>query len=297
MAADLTQKIAQLAEEGRFPDGEAFSGISRSAAAALTRETGLPLRRIEQAALATGIVPLHYARNMQSLTPTEQSTLLGARVCVVGQGGLGGGVTEILARQGVGALTLIDGDRFEETNLNRQLLCTESGLGGLKAEAGADRVGRINAAVKVTHHAVFLDASNAAGLMAGADVVVDCLDNLRDRFVLEAAAKAAGIPLVSAAVAGTGGHATTIFPEDPGLRLIYGDPGQGAAQRGRSHPGHPALRRHPFGRPGMRRGYQNHPEERRAAPQPASGDGYDGQQLRGFRTQPSLKPRRQPKNS
>jgi molybdopterin-synthase adenylyltransferase len=226
VAADLTQKIAQQSEECRFPDGEAFSGLSRSAAAALAQETGLPLRRIEQAALDTGVVPLRYARNMQSLTCEDQSTLLGARVCVVGQGGLGGGVTEILARQGIGALTLIDGDRFEESNLNRQLFSTESGLGGLKVEAGADRVGCINAAVKVTHHAVFLDAANAAGLVAGADVVVDCLDNLRDRFVLEAAARTAGIPFVSAAVAGAGGHVTTIFPEDPGLRLIYGDPGQ-----------------------------------------------------------------------
>jgi len=226
VAVDLTQKITQLAEESRFPDGEAFSGLSRSATAALAGETGLQLRHIEQAALTAGVVPLRYTRNMKSLSPTEQSTLLGARVCVVGQGGLGGGVTELLARQGIGALTLIDGDRFEESNLNRQLLSTESGLGGLKAKAGADRVGRINVAVEVTHHALFLEAFNAADLVAGSDVVVDCLDNLRDRFVLETAAKAAGIPFVSAAVAGAGGHATTIFPEDPGLRLIYGDPGQ-----------------------------------------------------------------------
>jgi molybdopterin/thiamine biosynthesis adenylyltransferase len=226
VAADLTQKITQLAEEGRFPDGEAFRGLYRSATAALAGETGLPLRRIEQAALAAGVVPLRYTRNMKSLSPREQSTLLNARVCLVGQGGLGGGVTEILARQGIGALTLIDGDRFEESNLNRQLFSTESGLGNLKAEAAAKRVGRINAAVEVTYQAVFLNASNAADLVAGADVVVDCLDNLRDRFLLEAAAKAVGIPFVSAAVAGAGGHATTIFPEDPGLRLIYGDPGQ-----------------------------------------------------------------------
>jgi molybdopterin/thiamine biosynthesis adenylyltransferase len=226
VAADLPQKIVQLAEEGHFPDGKAFSGLSRFATAALAQETGISLKRIEQAALAVGIVPLRYARNMQGLTCEDQSTLLSARVCVVGQGGLGGGVTEILARLGIGALTLIDGDRFEETNLNRQLFSTESGLGSLKAAAAAKRVGRINAAVEVTHHAVFLNPSNAAGLVTGADVVVDCLDNLRDRFVLEAAAKAAGIPFVSAAVAGTGGHATTIFPEDPGLRLIYGDPDQ-----------------------------------------------------------------------
>ena len=225
-AEGLIREIQKQAKQSSFPDGEPFAGLCLSAAAALASKLGVTRRAIEVAALEEGITPQRYARNLKSFTPQDQAALLGSRVCVVGQGGLGGGVTEILARQGIGALTLIDGDRFEESNLNRQLLSTESGLGGLKAEAGADRVGRINAAVEVTHHAVFLDAANAADLLSGADVVVDCLDNLRDRFVLEAAAKAAGIPFVSAAVAGAGGHVSTIFPEDPGLQLIYGEPDQ-----------------------------------------------------------------------
>jgi len=75
----------------------------------------------------------------------------------------------------------------------------------------------------VEAHIEFLDAANAAGLLTGSDVVVDCLDSLKFRFILEEACKTAGIPLVSAAIAGVAGHVTTIFPEDPGLKQIYGD--------------------------------------------------------------------------
>jgi molybdopterin/thiamine biosynthesis adenylyltransferase len=226
VTAGFISEIEKRAENCAFPDKEPFRGLSLSATTALSQKFGLSRGQIEVAALERDIIPQRYARNMKSFTPQDQLALLSARVCVVGQGGLGGGVTEILARQGIGALTLIDGDRFEESNLNRQFFSTESGLGKLKAEAGGNRITSINAGVSVTRHAVFLDETNAAGLLAGADVAVDCLDSLKARFVLEAASKTAGIPFVSAAVAGAGGHVTTIFPEDRGLRLIYGEPDQ-----------------------------------------------------------------------
>ncbi len=129
---------------------------------------------------------------------------------------------EILARLGIGNLTLVDGDVFEESNLNRQLLSTPQTLGASKTATAANRVRQINPSVQTCMHDVFLDAENADRIIAGADVVVDCLDNLKTRFVLEKAARAAKIPLVSAAIAGTYGQITTIFPEDPGLSLIYG---------------------------------------------------------------------------
>ena len=72
----------------------------------------------------------------------------------------------------------------------------------------------------------FVTAENAEAVLGGCDVVVDCLDNLRTRFQVEDACRRLGCPLVSAAVAGSSGHVTTIFPEDTGLRLIYGEPEQ-----------------------------------------------------------------------
>jgi molybdopterin/thiamine biosynthesis adenylyltransferase len=125
---------------------------------------------------------------------------------------------------GVGRLTLIDGDRFEDSNLNRQLLSSMETLGVSKAEAARRRVEHINPAVDCFEAAESLSRENADQRLAACDVVVDCLDNLPARFMVEEASKRLGRPLVSAAVAGGAGHITTIFPEDQGLRLIYGDP-------------------------------------------------------------------------
>lgn len=167
-------------------------------------------------------IPERYVRNMGTFSGRDQIVLLGSRVCIVGLGGLGGTVTEILARLGIGGLTLVDGDVFENSNLNRQLLSMPENLGTSKARAAETRVRQINPSVQTRIHDVFMDTLNADRLIEGADVLVDCLDNLKTRFVLEKAAKAAKIPLVSAAIAGTYGQITTIFPEDPGLALIYG---------------------------------------------------------------------------
>ena len=84
-------------------------------------------------------------------------------------------------------------------------------IGVSKAKTAGKRVQEINPSVQTRIHEVFLDALNGAQLIEGANVVVDCLDNLKDRFVLEKAAKVANIPLVSAAIAGTYGQITTVF--------------------------------------------------------------------------------------
>jgi len=133
---------------------------------------------------------------------------------------------EILAREGIGHLTIADGDRFEESNFNRQFLCTRKSLGWFKAETGARRAAVVNPSLTVADHSRFLTADNAACLIAGADVAVDCLDNTKTRFILEAACREARIPMVSAAIAGETGHVTTIFPGDKGLAGIYGPPDQ-----------------------------------------------------------------------
>ena len=96
---------------------------------------GIPGRDVEIAALERDIVPERYIRNMKSFSCQDQIRLLKARVFVAGAGGLGGAVVEILAREGIGHLTIADGDRFEESNFNRQFLCTRKSLGWFKAES------------------------------------------------------------------------------------------------------------------------------------------------------------------
>ncbi len=98
-------------------------------------------------ALQNDIVPEHYARNLRFFSVEDQIALLNSQVGVVGLGGLGGAVTEILARIGFGRLVLLDGDMFEESNLNRQFLSKTDLLGSSKANAAKQRVAEVNPSI------------------------------------------------------------------------------------------------------------------------------------------------------
>jgi len=163
-----------------------------------------------------------YARNFDTLSRTEQDRLASAKVVVLGLGGLGGGVCEMLARTGVGHLVLVDGDVFDAGNLNRQLLCTEALVGTSKAKAAEKRVRAVNSQVTVTPVAAYADKTNLYDMIIGSDLVVDCLDSIHGRFMLQDAAKKARMPVVAGAIAGVSGQVTVFFPEDKGYELIYG---------------------------------------------------------------------------
>lgn len=189
------------------------------------------VREVELAALEIGVVPGRYARNMGTIGLDGQRALLRATVAVVGLGGLGGYVVETLARMGVGTLILIDSDVFEDHNLNRQLFGTLNNLGIQKAQAACQRVGQVNPAVELICHAETLTEENLSQLLEGADVVVDALDRLPTRLVLQDGVQALGIPMIHGSIAGFLGQVTTIFPDDPGLHALYGD-GDGLPEQG-----------------------------------------------------------------
>ncbi len=218
----LTQRLHTLALKASLADGTPCQTISAVAVKSLSDETGVSGRRLEIAALKQHILPDRYLRNMHTLSEADQIRLLESTVCIVGLGGLGGLVTETLARMGIGRLNLVDGDVFEAHNLNRQLLSGLDRMGMPKVAAAVTRVTAINPGLEVVVTAADLNAENAAGLVGSSNLVVDCLDTIQSRFTLQAAAKSAGIPMVSAAVAGISGHVTTIFPGDNGLEQIYG---------------------------------------------------------------------------
>ncbi len=214
----------------RRPDGSGYRSLSLDDAIDLARDTGLAHRQLEAAALRQQILPERYARNMQSLSFEDQGVLLESGACIVGAGGLGGTVAEVLARIGVGRLHLIDGDRFEEHNLNRQRFAFTDNLGRPKVQEACNEIARINPAVSVTASSVFMTAENAEDLLGDVEVVIDCLDRLDSRQVLQAACRRRQTPLVSAAVAGTAGQLTVIFPEDAGLESLIGAIGRGEAR-------------------------------------------------------------------
>lgn len=206
------------------PDGSPYLSLSFRSERRIVEESEYSHNEIQLMALELDIVPERYARNQKSLGNQEQMMLLKSSVAVVGLGGLGGCVTEILARIGVGQLILVDGDVFEDSNLNRQLLSRVEDLGRKKAIVAENRVLSINPGVIVRSCPVYLDAENCVDLIGSAALAVDCLDNIPDRFVLETGCREKNIPLVSAAIGGLSGQATVIYPEDPGLSLIYGEP-------------------------------------------------------------------------
>jgi molybdopterin/thiamine biosynthesis adenylyltransferase len=223
--------IQRAAVDKTFPDGAAYRSLARHDATLLARHHQVAVRDIEIEALSMEIVPEPYVRNLNTFSMADQRCLLTKTAAVVGLGGLGGVVVEILARIGVGALTLMDGDIFDSSNLNRQLCSRVGNLGGSKAVAAAERVGEINPGVNVRAHHAFLTAANASNLLGRPDVVVDCLDTIQARFILQDAAKRLAVPMVSAAIAGENGQVMTILPGDAGLAQIYG-PAQQAPQRG-----------------------------------------------------------------
>jgi len=162
-----------------------------------------------------------YAKNSQMLSVDEVAHLHLKKVCVIGCGGLGGYIIEMLGRIGVGHLTVIDGDVFDISNLNRQLLSTEDGIGISKAEAAGTRLKTVNSEIKVTAHTVFVDEKNVNALIQGHDVIVDALDSIEARKWVAKACTELSIPFVHGAIAGWYGQVSTIFPGDNTLEKLY----------------------------------------------------------------------------
>jgi molybdopterin-synthase adenylyltransferase len=161
-----------------------------------------------------------YQRNMNALSPEENQKLKDFHVVVVGCGGLGGYIIEMLARLGIGTLTVIDGDVFDETNLNRQLLSSEKNIGTPKVEAAVQRVAQVNSQTKVNPIHGFLTAETGLEMISGKDLVFDALDNVSSRLILETLCENAGVPLVHGAIAGWFGQVAVIMPGDQTLHSI-----------------------------------------------------------------------------
>ncbi len=171
-----------------------------------------------------------YIRNFNTFSRSDQEALSKSHISIIGLGGLGGGVCEMLARTGIGELTLIDGDIFEPSNLNRQILSTEKLIGTPKAEAAKNRIHDINSSVSVNHINEYADETNLYDFIKESNIAIDCLDTIDSRFILQKAAQKAEIPIVSGAIAGVSGQVSVFFPEDKGYESIYGKKGQSKSQ-------------------------------------------------------------------
>ena len=164
-----------------------------------------------------------YERNAPAITLQEQEQLAGKRVLVAGCGGLGGYVIEFLGRTGIGHITAVDGDMFEESNLNRQLLASYEVIGRPKAQTARERMAAINSDVKVTAVNRYITSVNVQEIIAGHDVIVDALDNGQTRLILAGASREARIPVVSGAIGGWYGRVLVLYPDDNADFLWKGD--------------------------------------------------------------------------
>lgn len=145
---------------------------------------------------------MNFSRSIPLIGEDGLARLAACRVTVVGLGGVGGYAVEVLARSGVGALTLIDGDKVEESNLNRQIAALSKDIGRYKAEVLAERVEQINPRCKVNAVCEMLTESNCAALVDGSSYVADAIDSLAAKAALAVYCTGKGLPIVSAMGAG-----------------------------------------------------------------------------------------------
>jgi molybdopterin/thiamine biosynthesis adenylyltransferase len=154
-----------------------------------------------------------------------QARLSGARVAIVGAGGLGSPVALYLAGAGVGRLTLIDNDPVDVSNLHRQILHGTADLGVAKVRSARRRLADLNPRVSVQPLNRRLALKNARALLSGHDLVLDGSDNFDTRYLVNDTAVALGIPLVWGAVLRWEGQAMTVLPRRSACyRCLFPEP-------------------------------------------------------------------------
>ena len=144
-----------------------------------------------------------FSRTELLLGEEAMEILKNARVAVFGIGGVGGYVTEALARSGVGALDLTDKDRVCLSNLNRQIIATHKSIGKYKTEVMRERILDINPEAEVrTHECFYLPETKGEFDFSSYSYVVDAVDTVTAKLSLAEEAKAAGVPMISSMGAG-----------------------------------------------------------------------------------------------
>jgi len=171
---------------------------------------------------------LRYSRHLllDELGPDAQARFAAARALIVGVGGLGNPAAQFLASAGVGRLTLCDADAVDLTNLQRQILFSLPEVGLPKVDAASRRIAAINPHVRVEPRRERVDGAALAGLVADADVVLDCTDNFATRHAINRACVRARVPLVSGAAIRFDGQLAVFdvrAPDAPCYHCLFGE--------------------------------------------------------------------------
>jgi adenylyltransferase/sulfurtransferase len=167
---------------------------------------------------------------MRGFGEEGQEKLKKAKVIVAGGGGLGSPSSIYLAAAGVGTIRIIDHDHVELSNLNRQILHWDKDIGRNKVDSAAEKLSQLNSNIQIEALKETINEDNVSSLVAGFDIIVDAMDNLSTRYLLNKAAIENHIPFIHGAIYGLEGRAMTIIPgETACLRCVY----QGLTLKGR----------------------------------------------------------------
>jgi len=176
------------------------------------------------------LTPDQFARYRRHLILPElgvegQQRLLAGRVCLVGAGGLGCPVAQYLAAAGVGTLGIVDFDKVDASNLQRQILYGTADVGRPKVEVARERIAALNPDVRVEVHAVRLGSDNALAILGAYDVVVDGTDNFPTRYLSNDACVMLGKPNVHGSIFRFDGQASVFDArKGPCYRCLYPEP-------------------------------------------------------------------------
>ena len=161
---------------------------------------------------------------MPQVGSSGQRTLLEAKVLIVGAGGLGSPVALYLTLAGVGTIGIVDFDDVDVSNLQRQILHTDSDIGRPKVQSAKDTLEAYNKDVNVILHEVPLMSDNAMEIMSQYDVIINGVDNFATRYLVNDASYLSGKPLVDGSILLFDGQATVFIPGKGCYRCLFPEP-------------------------------------------------------------------------
>ncbi len=166
-----------------------------------------------------------YERQIRIFGADGQERLKNAKVFVAGAGGLGSAISIYLAVAGVGRIRIVDHEKIELDNLNRQILHCDEDIGREKAASAEEKLKKMNPSVSLEAVSETIEENNVLELVDDFDLIVDAMDNFHTRYLLNRAAIAKNIPFFHGAINGLYGQATTIIPGKTAcLRCIFPEP-------------------------------------------------------------------------